>query len=72
MGPAEGSDSRVIAVMMMSYRFPWAPQVHTYLWFAATLALARKYLFNTGASQMLTKPELEQNDAEALIVPVAQ
>lgn len=70
IGTAEGSDSRVISLMMMSYHFSWVPQVHTYLWCAAPSTPARKYLFNTGLSRMLTKAQPQQNDALALIEPV--
>lgn len=41
MGHAEGSDGGVICVMMMvmvSYRLPGVPQVHTYLWPATSLS----------------------------------
>lgn len=41
MGSAEGSDGRVISVMMMvmvSYRLPGVPQEHTYLWPATSLS----------------------------------
>lgn len=50
MAFAEASDSGVIAVMMMSYCFPWAPEVHTYLWYAATLKPARNIRLTPGLS----------------------
>lgn len=58
MGPAQGSDGRVISVMMMvmvSYRLPRVPQVHTYLWHATCLSQPEHICLTTGPFGCLPK-----------------
>lgn len=58
MGPAEGSDGRVISVMMMvmvSYRLPRVPQVHTYLWHATCLSQPEHVCLTTAPFGCLPK-----------------